>query len=373
MEFVANKRELVRALGRVVPVADKKSALPILTNLLVVADASGLRLSATDLTLSVSVHCKADVRKGGTVALPAKHLLDVTKVLPDGDVTVAVAKNFAASIKSGKRRFELRGMPGEDFPAMPDAGKVKFTTIPADDLAEAIAMAQHSMSDDDTRPHLSAALVELAGDTLRVVTTDGHRLTKVERTVSGMKGAATLLIPTKAVHEFKRLVDDLRGESKGASAGPLVVSLGATKDGPVFLRRDGMTLSTKLVDAAFPAYGAIIPSTADHTVTLSRAALLDAVRAMGLIADAVSLAVTSRGLTIRGINADVGEASDELDAALQGPDVSISFGTKYLAQMLGAMVSDEVTLECSGPKDPALWRMTGRDDFMQVLMPRGDV
>jgi molecular chaperone IbpA len=149
MEFVVNKREFVRALSRVQSVADKKSAMPILTNVLIVADASGVRLAATDLTLAVTAHCKADVRKGGTVALPARHVFDVVKVLPDGDVTVTVEKNFSARIKSGKRRFDLSGMPGEDFPTLPDPSKVTLTLIPADDVAE----------DNDSADSASSSLV----------------------------------------------------------------------------------------------------------------------------------------------------------------------------------------------------------------------
>ena len=374
MEFVVNKREFVRALSRVQSVADKKSAMPILTNVLIVADASGVRLAATDLTLAVTAHCKADVRKGGTVALPARHVFDVVKVLPDGDVTVSVEKNFSARIKSGKRRFDLSGMPGEDFPTLPDPSKVTLTQVPADDLGDLIALTQFSMSADDTRPHLSAALFELAGETLRVVTTDGHRLSKAERKVSGMKGASKLLIPAKAVHELKRMVDELRAEKKEGNAGPVTVGIGAaSSQGPVFFQRDGMTLSSKLVDAAFPSYEQVIPSGAERVARVSRSALLDALRAVSLVAadrtSGVKLQLSGTKMVVSSDNPDVGAGMDELDAELTGNDLTIGFNSKYLIDVLNALPSEQVALELSGELDPGVVRPVGRDDFIGVIMP----
>ncbi len=375
MEFVVNKRDFVRALSRVQSVADKKASMPILGNVLIVGDASGIRLAATDMTLAVTAHCKADVRKPGTVALPARHIFDVVKVLPEGDVTLTVEKNFSARIKSGKRRFDLSGMPGEDFPAFPDPSKVSLTQVPADDLADLIAMTQFSMSTDDTRPHLSAALFEMAGETLRVVTTDGHRLSKAERRVTGMKGASKLLIPLKAVHELKRMVDELRAEKKEAGAqGPATIGLGAaSSQGPVFFQREGMTLSSKLVDAAFPSYEQVIPSATDRTVTASRTALLDALRAVSLVASdrtsGVKLAVSATRMIITSENPDIGAGMDEIDASLQGPDVTIGFNSKYLTDALSALTSDEVALELSGELDPGMIKPVGRDDYLGVIMP----
>ena len=375
MEFVVNKREFVKALSRVQSVADKKASMPILGNVLIVADASGVRLAATDMTLAVTANCKADVRKAGTVALPARHAFDVVKVLPDGDVTISVEKNFSARIKSGKRRFDLSGMPGEDFPPFPDPSKVALTQVPADDLADLIALTQFSMSADDTRPHLSAALFEMSGETLRVVTTDGHRLSKAERRVNGMKGASKLLIPAKAVHELKRMVDELRAEKKEVGAtGPVTIGIGATSSqGPVFFQRDGMTLSSKLVDAAFPSYEQVIPSATDRTVTASRSALLDALRAVSLVASdrtsGVKLAVSATRMVITSENPDIGAGMDEIDASLQGPDVTIGFNSKYLTDALSALTSEEVALELSGELDPGMIKPVGRDDYLGVIMP----
>lgn len=374
MEFVVNKRELVKALSRVQSVADKKSAMPILSNVLIQAEAGGsVRFSATDLLLSVTGTMKADVKKPGSVALSARHLFDAAKALPEGDVTVSVEKNLSTRLKAGKRRFDLPGQAGEEFPPLPDAGKVSLVSVPVDDLADLIALTSFSMSTDDTRPHLAAALFEVAGDTLRMVTTDGHRLSKAERKVPELKGSSKLLIPSKGIHELKRLVDEARGEKKDGGERPSISVGAASSQGPVFFQRDGMTLSSKLVDAAFPSYEQVIPTATDRTVTVSRPALLEALRAVSLVASdrtsGVKLAITATRIVLTSENPDVGAGMDELDASLKGPDVVIGFNSKYIIDVLGALGSEEVAFDLSGELDPGVVRPVGREDFIGVIMP----
>ncbi len=376
MEFVVNKRDFVKGLGRVQAVADKKSAMPILANVLIVAEAGGtLRLAATDLLLSVTGTMRAEVKKGGSVALHARHTFEAVKALPDGDITVTVEKNFTARLKAGKRRFDLTGMPGEDFPNMPDPGKTPLTAIPVDDLADLIALTSFSMSTDDTRPHLAAALFEMSNDTLRMVTTDGHRLSKAERRVPGMKGASKLLIPGKSIHEVKRMVDEARADkAEQKASGPATVAVGAaSSQGPVFFQREGLTLSSKLVDAAFPSYEQVIPSGTDRGARVNRLAFLDALRAVSLVASdrtsGVKLAMSGSRVVLTSENPDVGAGMDELDAELTGPDVTIGFNSKYLIDVLNALSTDEVALDLSGELDPGVVRPVGREDFIGVIMP----
>ncbi len=376
MEFVVNKRDFVKGLSRVQSVADKKSAMPILANVLIAADASGsVRLAATDLLLSVTGTMRAEVKKPGSVALHARHVFDTVRALPDGDITVTVEKNFTARLKAGKRRFDLTGMPGEDFPTMPDPGKTPLTAIPVDDLADLISLTSFSMSTDDTRPHLAAALFEMQGETLRMVTTDGHRLSKAERTVPGMRGASKLLIPAKSIHEVKRMVDEVRADkAERKEAGPATLSVGAaSSQGPVFFQREGMTLSSKLVDAAFPSYEQVIPTGTDRGARINRLAFLDALRAVSLVAadrtSGVKLAMSGSKAILSSENPDVGAGQDELDAELTGPDVTIGFNSKYLIDVLNALVTDDVALDLSGELDPGVVRPVGRKDFIGVIMP----
>lgn len=374
MEFVVSKREFVRGLSRVQSVADRKSAMPILSNVLVVADAGGgLRLNATDLSMAVSCGVNAEVRKGGSVALPAKALFDVVKVLSEGDVTVTVGPNFSARIAGGRRRFDLVGMPGEDFPALPPLGRTELRELPVDLLAELVALTSFSMSADDTRPHLAGALLEAEPEVLRMVTTDGHRLSKAEKRVpQGGRGSLSLLIPAKGIHELKRLLEELRTENKNNANGPGTIELGHS--GPnVFVKRDGTLMSIKLVDATFPAYQQVIPTGGDRHAKVSRTGLLDALKAVSLLSSdrtsGVKLQFTGGKVVISSENPDVGAGTDELEAELQGRELTIGFNSKYVIDVLNALSSEDVSLELSGELDPGLLRPVGTDDFVGVVMP----
>jgi DNA polymerase-3 subunit beta len=372
MEFVVSKREFVKGLARVQNVADKKAAMPILTNVLVVADGTGLRLAATDLTLSVSSTVAADVRKGGSVALPAKSVFDMAKALPEGEISVVVGPNFSTRVTGGKRRFELVGMPGDDFPALPSPGKTELRDVPIDAMAELIALTSFSMSTDDTRPHLAGALIESDGSVLRMVTTDGHRLSKGEKRVaSAAKGSMSLLVPAKGIHELKRLLDEAKGEKRDGDTPPMVAIGQAGSN--VFLRREGTLMAVKLVEASFPAYQQVIPQSSDRSARVSRSGLLDALRAVSLVSSdrtsGVKLQFTASKLTISSENPDVGAGTDEIDADLSGEPLTIGFNSRYLIDVLGALTTDEVVLEMSGELDPGVIRPANNDEFVGVIMP----
>jgi DNA polymerase-3 subunit beta len=215
MEFVVTKREFMKALGRVQSVADKKSAMPVLTNVLIASEGSGaLRLAATDLLIAISSHSPAEIRKGGSVALPARSLFDMVKNLPEGEIHVSIAPNYSARVSGARRRYDLVGMPGEDFPTLPSAGKTELRQIPVDALADLIHFTSFSMSQDETRPHLAGALFEADENVLRMVTTDGHRLSKAEKTIEEQGSKLSILIPQKGILELRRLLDEIRAEKK---------------------------------------------------------------------------------------------------------------------------------------------------------------
>ena len=373
MEFVVSKREFVKGLARVQNVADKKAAMPILTNVLVVADGTGLRLAATDLTLSVSSTVAADVRKGGSVALPAKSVFEMAKALPEGEISVVVGPNFSTKVTGGKRRFELVGMPGDDFPQLPNPGKAELREVPVEAMAELIAMTSFSMSSDDTRPHLAGALLESDGNVLRMVTTDGHRLSKGEKRVAtAAKSPMSLLVPAKGIHELKRLLDEAKSEKKDGGENPATVSIGQAGSN-VFLRREGTLMAVKLVEASFPAYQQVIPASSDRSARVSRGGLLEALRAVSLVSSdrtsGVKLQFTASKLTVSSENPDVGAGTDEIETDLTGEPLTIGFNSRYLIDVLGALSTDDIVLEMSGELDPGVVRPANSEDFVGVIMP----
>lgn len=376
MELVISKKNFLRGLARTHGVADRKSSMPILSNILLTTDStSSLRFVATDLYLGVAATAPAEVKKGGSIAVSARTLFDIVKNLPEGDVYWTVGPNHAAEIRAGKTRYRIPGMPGDDFPALPSAGSSDFFSLDADVLGDLITKTQYSMSTDDTRPHLAGALFEGEGKLVRMVTTDGHRLSKIEHKLK--EGAPMLsfsmLVPNKGIAELKRLIEDARGDAKAnKEEGPPQIAV-ATAGGSAFFKREGIVLSVKLAEEQFPPYARVIPQQQEKRVVVSRVALIEALKRMSLVSSdtsgGVRFMVSAGSLRIVSENPDVGEGSEELDVDYAGEAITIGFNAKYILEVLGSLTDDEVALELAGELDPGVIKPVSDTMFVGVVMP----
>jgi DNA polymerase-3 subunit beta len=375
MELTISKKEFVRSLARTHSVADRKSSMPILSNILLTADdRKTLRFAATDLYLSVTSSASASIASGGTIAVAARTLFEIAKSLPEGDVTLKVLDNHAAEIRSGRVRFKIPGMPGNDFPALPNPGTAELSELSAEELGRLIALTHYSMSSDETRPHLSGALLEGDGKTVRMVTTDGHRLSKAE--YKQREGAKLLnfqmLVPSKGVSELRRLIDEARASKPKGEESSAVLSV-ATAGGNAFFRHEDVLLSVKLADEQFPPYGKVIPKQQQRRVGIGRLLLIDALKRISLVANdksgAVRFNVEPGTVRITSENPEIGEGSEELDVDFAGEPVEIGFNVRYVLDALGALTEDEVALELGGQLDPGVIKPIGPTDFIGVIMP----
>jgi DNA polymerase-3 subunit beta len=373
MDLVLPKKDLLKLVARCHGVADKKSAMPALANVLLAAEGNALRVSATDLYLSVSGQMNAEITRSGSIAVPAKDLFERVKAMPDGPVQVLATESAQTTLKAvgSPRRYTLHGIPGGEFPALPkptpDAPSLE---LPVEQLALLMARTHFSISSDETRPHVNSALFEWAGDRVRMVTTDGHRLSKMEITVSGSSATATMLIPLKAIHELRRLADEARGDRENPN-------VRITQSGPnAYFTLAGMQFSVKLVDAQFPPYQQVIPAGTERTVRAPRAQLADALRAIALAANdrtgGVKLTLTQNALRITSESPESGNGFDEVPIDYTGPELTIGFNAKYFLDVLGAIDEDEVALGISGELDPAVVRPASDSDeqsYVAVIMP----
>lgn len=371
MDLVIAKKDLLRLVDRCQGVADKKSAMPVLANVLLAADGNALRVAATDLYLAVSGQTAAEIVSAGSVAVPAKDLLERVKAMPDGPIQVTAREGAQTIIKAvgSPRRYTLHGMPGSEFPQLPKpAADAPSLELPVGLLSRLIARTHFSISTDETRAHVNSALFEWAGNRVRMVTTDGHRLSKMEATLEGTSATATMLIPLKAIHELKRLAD---GAEKD------VASVTITQSGPnAFFAVGGMVFSVKLVDAQFPPYQQVIPASSDRNIRAPRAPFADALRAVSLAASdrtgGVKLTVTPRALRITSESPESGNGFDEVPIDYEGAEVTVGFNAKYFLDVLGAIDSDEIILGVSGELDPAVLRPVGEpaaEGYVAVIMP----
>lgn len=377
MDVTVSKKELLRLVGRCQGVADKKSTMPVLSNALLAVSGPGeLRVAATDLYLAVSGTVQVEVKKGGSVAVPAKELFERLKMMPEGPIHLVTTDGAQMTVKSAAsaRGYKLHGMPGEDFPTLaePDA-QAPALELPIDVLSTLIATTHFSISGDETRAALNSALFEWDGDRVRMVTTDGHRLSKMEVQVKERQATATMLLPLKAIGELRRLCEEAKADA-GKDGAPKVT---IAQSGPnAFFLASGTRFSVKLVDAQFPPYAQVIPQTSERAVRVPRLPFADALRAVSLAASdrtgGVKLAVSSGTMRITSESPEMGEGFDELPVDYAGPEVTIGFNAKYFLDVLGAVDDEEVVLGIGGDLDPAVIKPAAeRPDrsYKAVIMP----
>lgn len=377
MHVVVTRKDLFRVLTRCQAVADKKSTMPVLGNVLVEAsEQQTLRLAATDLYLAVSGTVPAEVERPGSIALGARDLLERVRMMPEGQVSISTTDGANTTIRAlgSARRYTVHGIPGEEFPALPqpDDSSRPFQ-IPVDLLGKLIQATQFSISPDETRQHLNSALFELDGPRARMVTTDGHRLSKIEARVDGQSVSAAMLIPLKGVAELRRLCDEARSDAKTDEDQLLTLQ----QSGPnVFFHVAGFQFSVKLVDAQFPPYQQVIPEVSERIVRAPRLPMADALRAVSVAASdrtgGVKITLSSGAMRFESESPESGDGFDELVVDYDGPELTVGFNAKYFLDVLTAMDEEEVLLGLSGELDPAVLRPADeaqRTSYVAVVMP----
>jgi DNA polymerase-3 subunit beta len=380
MHVVVTKRDLLKILGRCQGVADKKSTMPVLGNVLLEVEGTDrLKLSATDLHLAVSGNVPAEVETGGSVAIGARDLFERVRMMPEGKLAISTSGAAATTIRAvgSARRFTLHGVPGEEFPQLPspDANATPMA-IDVRALGYLIAGTYFSISTDDTRAHLNSALFEWEGERVRMVTTDGHRLSKMETLVRGRQASATFLIPLKGVLELKRLCDEAATEAK-SEGGSDVTEIQISHTGPnAFFDLPGLRFSVKLVDAQFPPYQQVIPEHSEHIVRASRAELADALKAVSVAASdrtgGIRLTLGGGKMRFESESPESGQGFDEVSVDYDGPEVTVGFNARYFLDVLSAVDDAEVVLGVSGELDPAVIKpatASGTTTYLAVVMP----
>lgn len=371
MELLVAKKDLLKLLARVGSVTERRSTMQALSNVLFTAQDGQLRLFATDNAMAMAGSVQAQIITPGVVALPAKDLLDRVRMMPDGQMSLSINEKSIATLKAsvGARRFTVGGIPESDYPvpsALP-AGSSPIV-MAARDVVDLISHAAFSVSSDESRPHLNSTLVEFDGDVVRMVSTDGHRLTKVEVTNSGSPARATLLVPLKAVLELRRVCDDLISDF-GGDAKITITTAGSS----AFFTAGTLLFSVKLVEAQFPPYAQVIPKQSTRLVRALRAALVDGLRAVSVAASektgGVRMMISSGVVRISSESPTGGEGFDEVAVDYDGTPVQIGLNGKYLLDILSCLAEDEVILDMNGELDPIVVRPVGERSFLAVVMP----
>jgi DNA polymerase III subunit beta len=377
MEFRIDKNQLLKGLYLASGIADRKSTMAILANVLIRTDGKDrLLCAATDLAVAVMAHLPAKIDAEGGLTLGARQLHEIVKGLSGEDVHLKRTEQNWAEIKSGRAEFKLVGIADREYPKLPAVSEAKLSSVSSPVLRDMFAKTAFSISADETRQHLAGVLFESDGKTARMVSTDGHRLSKVGRELPGgpvlEKG---VLIPRKGVGEIRRVLEGREGNCEiGVHQGHFVLRARSQNSaGGGAEAGDDISLTVKLNEGQFPPYEQVIPKDNEKVLTVGRDELLDAFRRVSIMASdktmGVRLALDKGKLGIEADNPDLGNAREKLDVSYKGTAVQVGFNARYFIDILTEIVTPEVKVELAGELDPAVVRPGDGSDYLGVIMP----
>ncbi len=359
MKFRCERDDLVEALGTAGrAVANRGGALPVLSGVRLELEGDTLRLTGSDLDLTIAVTTTVAGESDGVAVMPAKIASDVVRSLDSGRVEIAVDGD-EAQITSGRFASSIRLLPADEFPRLARPAD-NAVTLDAADLSSALSQVVPAASSDDARPILTGVLMAAEGTGLRLVATDSYRLA-----VRDLEGSAvldegqTVLVPSRALRELVRALGD----------GEVTLRLGERE---ATFEVGSTRVTTRLIEGEFPNYRGLIPSTYPNRMVVSREALGDAVRRVRLMAreaTPVRLTMSAEGLELDAVTQDIGQARESVDATFDGTELTVGFNPDYLLDGIEVAPGDEITLETTDANKPAVLRSVDRRDFLYLLMP----
>lgn len=368
MKLSLSRDALLKSLGHVQSVVERRNTIPILANVLIRVDGEGVSLTATDMEIEIDEQVEARVGKAGSVTAPAHTLYEIVRKLPEGaDVEIDAQNAGQLTLSSGRSRFKLGCLPVEDFPVMPSTDLAHTFRLASSDLRDLIDRSRFAMSSEETRYYLNGIYLHAAQsdkvDVLRVVATDGHRLARVEMPVpEGAKGIPGVILPRKTVAEVRKLIDE--------SGDDVEVALSETK---VRFSFGSVVITSKLIDGSFPDYERVIPAGNDKVLELDTRSFAAAVDRVATISSektrAVKMALSSGSIVLSASSSDAGSATEELEARYDDPALEIGFNALYLLDILQQVESDGVRFVLADASAPAIIQDVSDLSALYVLMP----
>jgi DNA polymerase-3 subunit beta len=369
MQLTIERAALLKALNHVQSVVERRNTIPILSNVLLSADKSGVAFSATDLDMEIVDEAEARVGQQGQITAPAHTLYEIVRKLPDG---ADVDLNFSGddprlSVSAGRSRFNLPVLPAGDFPVMSSESAGVRYTLAKEDLARLIDKTRFAISTEETRYYLNGLYLHTVSEggqaRLRAVATDGHRLALAEMAApEGAVGGPGVIIPRKTVEQVRRLLDD--------GSGTVDVQVSAAKIRFEFGRA---SLTSKVIDGSFPDYMRVIPRNNERVLTVDNGVFAAAVDRVATISAeksrSVKLSVEAGRVTLTVRNMEAGQAVEEIEVDYDGDPFEIGFNARYLLDVAGQIGAEDAHFRFADPASPTLVLDPTDGGVQYVLMP----
>lgn len=360
MKFKVIRSKFLDGLKSVQNIVAGKGSLPILQNVMIEAGERSIKLTTTDLDISIKAEVECEVSEAGATTLPVKLLFVSMTKAAEGEIEVEVDPQERASIRAGSARFKLQGMPASEFPQLPEEGDAYSYTVPQATIKEMLRKTSYAASQDDTRRMLKGVLMSFKDEKLTMVATDGRRLALVEKELEFPKASERdIVLPSKAVAELQR--------SLGNEGDATIM----VKKSQICFNLSGVIIYSKLMDDMYPNYRQVIPASCSEHIVVDRQLLLDALERASVMSmddsHSSKLIFESNTLTVTSAANDIGEAKDEVPIKYAGEKIETMFNPTYVMDPLKAIDDDEITIDINDGHTPAVIKCSV--PFLYVLMP----
>jgi DNA polymerase III subunit beta len=366
MEFKINRNTFLDGIQKTLGIVEKKTTMPILNNVLLIAEHNKIKIIATDREISLISDYAVEVAEKGEITLSAKKLYEMVREI-QGDMIHFTKNNNVVKISCQRAVYKIPGLPADDFPSIADDTDVKFYNIQGIVLKDLINKTAFAMAADETRKNLNGVLLEAgsegANHIFRMVATDGHRLAlaKGEITDFGEELAKGVIIPRKGLMEIKKIIDENENVGIGLHKNMLI------------LKTENTVLKVSLVDADYPDYKRVIPAEKGIGVVLEKESFLHALRRMNVISSerysGVILSFSPGKMVLNSTNLDVGEAMEEIDITYNGDDIDVGFNVNYLIDAISVINGDNILFEVGAGLKPSVIKTAENDNFLCIVMP----
>jgi DNA polymerase-3 subunit beta len=365
MKFTLPKSRLNNYLQSVLSVVPAKSTLPILSNILLEVLEDKLKISATDLDMTIAVTIDADTSKKGAAVLPGRMLADIVRELPETDIVFEGTTN-KVDLKVPNGNYRIATIAPDEFPELPTVNVKKQVTVDGKELVSMIRRTSFACSKDETRPALNGVLWQTKGDRMTMVATDGHRMSRVSAENKKLKGLNDdIIIPPKVLDLIPKFIE---GEKDQVGV--------IFEENRIIFNLGDIVLSSRLIEGPYPNYEAVIPNGSDKRLVIDKQELASAVRRVSILSNSlthqVKFAIKNNNLNLSTTNTDVGgEAKETLPCEYNGESLEIGYNANYVSDILNKLDGDEIIFELSSPVAAGVIYSTTveKDDFLCLLMP----